>query len=102
MSPAALKPLILKSMGLISLIGLINFPREANPGIAQPERPERPVQREEKGEKPSKPPQGARSFRPERKLAFQLRQAAGDLSLPSFLSFARKKADFCYNPATFT
>jgi hypothetical protein len=36
--------------------------------------------------------QVARSFRPERKLAFQLRQAAGDLSLPSFLSFARKKA----------
>jgi hypothetical protein len=38
MSPAALKPLILKSIGLISLIGLINFPREANPDIAQPER----------------------------------------------------------------
>jgi hypothetical protein len=36
--------------------------------------------------------QGARYFRPERKLAFQLRQAAGDLSLQSFLSFARKKA----------
>jgi hypothetical protein len=67
--------------------------REAIPGIAQPERPLKGESSARKKAK-SRPShrQVARSFRPERKLAFQLRQAAGDLSLPSFLSFARKKA----------